>query len=140
MKTPREVLLARHQKAEPKLDALREQVLATISEAPRTKSSWVERCVDFWSNLFRRPRFAWGGLAAAWLVIIALNVASRETVTTTAGPVPEARRTPETLQALREQRRLFAAELVGSAGSHDADAPRFVPRPRSEGTPPIACA
>jgi hypothetical protein len=79
---------------------------------------------------------AWGGLAAAWLVIIALNFASRETATSTAAPPPMAKTSPETLQALREQKRLFA-ELVGSAAARDADVPRFVPRPRSERKPEL---
>ena len=139
MKTPREILLARHQAAEPKLDAVRDRALAALlldeSTVKRRGPGWLAACREF----FRIPRAAWGGLAAAWLVIIALNTASRDTVTISSAPVQEAKRSPETLQALREQKRLFA-ELVGFGGNHDADTPRFVPRPRSESQPPIAFA
>ena len=152
MKTPREILLARHQAAEPKLDAVRGRALAalgpTVEALKREKveadagstlqrfnaSTLLAACRDF----FRIPRVAWAGLAAAWFVILALNAASRDTTTTTT-PTQEAKRTPENLQALREQKRLFA-ELVGFGNPYDADAPRFVPRPRSESQPHIAFA
>ena len=139
MKTPREILLARHQAAEPKLAAVRERALAALlldkSRAEAHGPDWLAACQEF----FRIPRVAWGGLAAAWLVIFVLNTASRDTVAISSAPVQEAKRSPETLQALREQKRLFA-ELVGSAGGPDADAPRSVPRPRSEGRARIAFA
>lgn len=135
MKTPREILLARHRAVEPKLDAVRQRVVANLDSGPRAKLSAADGFIASLREFFRLPRFAWGGLAAAWLVIIALNLAARDT-TTPAAAVPQqvAKTSPETLQALREQKRLFA-ELVGSATAGDADAPRFVPRPRSERKP-----
>jgi len=134
MKTPREILLARHRPAEPKLDSLREHAIAELETKPREERvSWLESLRE----TFRIPRAAWAGLAAAWLVIIALNLASRETDSTRTAPPQETRRSPETLLALREQKRLFS-ELVGIANEKlDAEAPRFVPRPRSEGTAQI---
>ena len=139
MKTPREVLLARHRAAEPKLDAVRERTLAALSpheSGPEPRNTgWLVAFQEF----FRIPRVAWGGLAGAWLVIIVLNVASRETIAQPTAPVQETKRTPETLQALREQKRLFA-ELVGSLSAPEAEAPRFVPRPRSENQPSIVFA
>ena len=39
MKTPREILLARHRATEPKLDALRESVLAGIKTTPIVERS-----------------------------------------------------------------------------------------------------
>jgi hypothetical protein len=137
MKTPREILLARHQAAEPKLDAVRQRTIAGIEREPHERSvPWFQSIREF----FRVPRVAWGGLAAAWLVIITLNHASRETNSTRTAPSQEAKRSPETLLALREQKRFFA-ELVGVASEKlDAEAPRFVPRPRSEGPAPIAFA
>lgn len=139
MKTPREILLARHRAAEPKLDAARGRALAALSpheSGPEPRNTgWLVAFQEF----FRIPRIAWGGLAAAWVVIIALNVASRETIAPTAAPIQETKRTPETLQALREQKRLFA-ELVGSLSAPEAEAPRFIPRPRSELQSPIVFA
>jgi hypothetical protein len=136
MKTPREILLARHRPVEPKLDSIRERAVAGLETKSREEGvSWFES----WREMFRIPRVAWAGFAAAWCVIIALNVASRET--TAAQPAAqEAKRSPETLLALREQKRLFS-ELVGIANEKlDAEAPRFVPRPRSELEMPIAFA
>ena len=88
-----------------------------------------------------RPRLAWSALAVAWLVIIALNFATPETSTpgsALATVTPPA--TPETLQALREQKRLLFTELGGGTLPHDAETPRFIPRPRSERPPLTACA
>ena len=132
MKTPRELLLAQHQAVAPKLDRLRERVVDAAEPSRMPRQPRRARFAEAWSEFFRIPRIAWAGLAAAWVVIIALNVASSET------PPPKNRyakaappRSPEMLQALREQRQLFA-ELVGSAPAPDAEAQRFVPRPRSE--------
>jgi hypothetical protein len=136
MKTPREVLLNRHRAAEPQLDSIREQAVAAMSPKRRSRFAEIaESCREF----FRVPRIAWAALAAVWTIIIALNTASSETpaapMTAAASPP---RRSPEMLQALREQKRLFA-ELVGAAGEKlESEAPRFVPRPRSERSPQTA--
>jgi hypothetical protein len=130
MKTPREILLARHQAAEPKLDALREQVLATINEPVREKSSWFERFAEGSRNLIRIPRFAWGGLAAAWLVVIALHFAARDSAPKQSVAFAQ-NRPAATLQAVREQKRLLA-ELTGLIETPERETPRFLPRPRSE--------
>jgi len=121
---------------EPKLDHARQGAVATL-EKKSLSENITHRWFESWREFFRIPRVAWGGIAAAWLVIIALNVASRDTAP--AQPAPqETKRSPETLLALREQKRLFS-ELVGIASEKlDAEAPRFVPRPRSEGTSPTA--
>ena len=131
MKTPREILLARHKVAGPKLDTLREQVLATINEPVRENSSWLERFADHSRNVFRVPRFAWGGLAATWLVIIALHFAARDSAPKQPIALAQNRLPAQTLQAVREQKRLLA-ELTGLAEMPEAQTPRFVPRPRSE--------
>ena len=140
MKTPREILLARHRSAEPQLDAVRERITERAGmhseERPSRFIRFVESCREF----FRVPRIAWAGLATAWLVIVVLNVASSDApqVNVTVASA-SAKRSPEMLQALREQRRLFA-ELVGSLASPEAEAPRFVPRPRSERQPQLVFA
>jgi len=160
MKTPREMLLARHQAAQPKLDAVRQRALTALPSdsgagvppalvlwPSRLKTHQPGRPVDRWQprrlphyleaarELFLRPRLAWSALAVAWLVIIALNFATPETSapgSALATATPPA--SPETLQALREQKRLFT-ELVGGTLPHDAEPPRFVPRPRGEAKP-----
>jgi hypothetical protein len=137
MKTPRELLLDRHRSANARLDAIRQRVVSgdiVRHESKAAFGSLIEMCRE----VFRMPRIAWAGLAAAWLIVIALNIASSDI---SAAPGAQAgnapRRSPETLQALREQRRLFA-ELVGSGAANDAESPRFVPRPRSECVPQTA--
>jgi len=69
MKTPREILLRKHQAVSPKLDAIRARVVAEIARAPAPETmSWRQ-----W--LWPCPR-AWAGLAAAWLVILGMNLAA----------------------------------------------------------------
>ena len=138
MKTPREILLARHEAAEPKLDALRRGVIENLPTNESPRANRMNNLVAACRELFRLPRWAWSGLAAAWLVIVGLNVATRETPAKQA-PLTLAKRSSDTLQALREQKQLFA-ELVGlRPEKSDADVPRFVPRPRSERSEVMAC-
>ena len=79
--------------------------------------------------LWPHPR-AWAGLAAVWLLIIAVNVSQRD-------PAPKLAKTaapesPEVIVELKKQQRLFA-ELVGPRETRDADRPRnFKPKPRGE--------
>jgi hypothetical protein len=139
MKTPREILLARHQAAEPGLDAIRRDVLKNFSPSESRRGDRWNHLVAACRELFRLPRWAWSGLAAAWLIIVGLNVAARETPARQQSPPVIAKRSSDTLQALREQKQLFA-ELVGlRPAAGDAEAPRFVPRPRSERTETTAC-
>lgn len=140
MKTPRELLLTRHQKAEPQLNAVRERALDAFSPGPREveprTNSFQTACRDF----FRIPRVAWAVLAAAWLLIIGLNAASLDRQPVRQFSSSKAQSSPAELQqALREQKRIFA-ELVGSPEWPDAVPPRFVPRPRSDRQLPLAFA
>ena len=140
MKTPREILLARHQAAEPKLDALRREVLQNLTPDEQSRGERFDSFLTSCRELFRLPRWAWSGLAAAWLVIVGLNIAARETAATQTAPTVVAKRSSDTLQALWEQKRLFA-ELVGlRSESAESEVPRFVPRPRSERAETTACA
>lgn len=136
MKTPREILLARQRPVEPKLDALRDHVVSGLHK--RVASNPAPGFITSVRNLLHLPRLAWGGLATAWLIIITLNFAAQET-TTNATLTAATKSSPETLQALREQKRLFA-ELIGGSMPRDAESPRPMPRPRSERKTPIAFA
>ena len=133
------MLLARHQAAEPKLDAVRRDVLRGLSPTERHGANRAQSFAAAFQEFFRLPRWAWSGLAAAWLVIFALHFAAGETPATQPAPPTMAKRSSDTLQALREQKQLFA-ELVGlRPEARDAEAPRFVPRPRSERAEATAC-
>jgi hypothetical protein len=80
MKTPREILLGKHQSIEPRLDALREQFVAGVSAAP--SKSAPPRAVGAvasegfgWGELILMVRWHLAGLAAMWLLIGVLRVA-----------------------------------------------------------------
>jgi hypothetical protein len=109
------------------LDAARRaQQPSTFSPQP---ASW-------WRELLWPCPQAWAGLAAVWVLILALNSVTRE-------PTPAARfqnptRVPEVLIALREHRRLLA-ELTGSPTAAEQPKP-FEPRPRSERSQRIVAA
>jgi hypothetical protein len=87
--------------------------------------------------LWPRP-VAWAGLAAVWLVIAGLNVATRQ-----ASPRAVHRTSPlspQVLVAFQEQARLLA-ELIGPREAPVAERPKPVlPRPRSERQPRLLCA
>ncbi len=135
MKTPREILLDRHRKAEPRLDAIRERILATelpveadSRSLPMDHSfSLAVAGMKLWRELILPCRRIWCGLAAVWLVIAVMNVASKDS------PKIANRRTSppnsEILMATREQR-LLRQELLGS--SIIPAAPPGVIPPRSE--------
>jgi hypothetical protein len=73
---------------------------------------------------------AWAGLAAIWIVILAVNFSMRDQ-----SPVLAEKSSPpspEVIVELRQQQRMLA-ELIGSRDEHDADRSKsFVPQPRSE--------
>ena len=130
MKTPRDILLARHRAANPKLDTLREQALATLRPSCRDRSL-VDRFVEACRISISMPRFAWGAFATAWAFILVLNIASRDTAQHRAETYARSNEPSEMLQAVREQKRLLV-ELGGLGDARQTEPPRFIPRPRSE--------
>ena len=79
--------------------------------------------------LWPHPR-AWAGLAAVWILILAVNFSMRDQ-----SPVRAEKSSPpspEVIVELRQQQRLLA-ELIGPRDTSDADRSKsFVPQPRSE--------
>ncbi len=78
MKTPRELLLARHEADASKLDAIRASVLrvelaAPAAPAPTPLSLLRGFAVRAWQELFWANRRAFAGLAAVWVTILAVN-------------------------------------------------------------------
>jgi hypothetical protein len=117
--------------------AWRDGILAAASEAQPAKSSQPVARHSFLSVLNERlasvlwPHpVAWGGLAAVWIFIFAVNFSIRDREPVLAEKaVPQS---PEVTAELRQQQRLFA-ELMGANDSPDADRPKvFAPKPRSE--------
>jgi hypothetical protein len=76
MKTPREILLARHGSAESKLDALTRSIVNNIADtAPARRSiSLHSLAQSFWREVIIPSRHLWTGLAAIWVLIIIANL------------------------------------------------------------------
>ena len=74
---------------------------------------------------------AWAGLAAAWLVILGINLTTRDPAIVAARYVAPV--SPQVFLAFQEQERLLS-ELIGPRDTPVADRPKPSPaRPRSEG-------
>ncbi len=136
MKTPREILLERHRNAETKLDAIRKEALAEFAATPATESAerFSISCAarGLWSELIQPYRRIWAGLAAVWVVILALNLAagggdSGPKMAQTKMTPP----TPEVAEALREQKQLMA-ELLGQNTPLPAEPQPKIPGRRGE--------
>jgi hypothetical protein len=132
MKTPREVLLARHQAAGAKLDRIRSEVLAGLSRPPAREGSLpVAVLLTLWRELIWPCRRTWVGLTAVWMALVVFNVAQTESARPA---VAKSATSPaETQMALLEQQRLLT-ELIGPSPQPSPAAPPRRPKnqPRSE--------
>jgi len=132
MKTPREILLQKHQAAEPKLDRIRQEILAELLQTAAPEKSRAPERVSFflklWLELILPARRIWLGLAAIWIVILAVNFSSNDEPRLAGNAAaPDA----QTIAELKEQK-LLMAQLLG-LNDADADKPKSIaPRPRSE--------
>jgi hypothetical protein len=132
MKTPREILLQRHESGGDKLDAVRKNALAAAFPQPESnlpRHSLLSTIHHQFSTLCQLKPQAWAGLAAVWILIFALKLATHDESHVIAKKSPMSR---EVVAELRRQK-LFFAELIGLRETRDAEPPKiFVPRPRSE--------
>ncbi len=74
MKTPREIILESHRAVEPRLDRLRETVLAaelaTALSGPKVRPQSAGNILQkLWLELIWPSRRAWAGLSAVWVVL-----------------------------------------------------------------------
>ena len=139
MKTPREVLLEQHQAVEPKLDAIREQVVADLApdapvranRMPPVRPRRASAPEAGWRQFLWSLRWHLAGLGASWLVVVALSIGS------TPAPAPRVARQDTTsprqlLAALRENQRQLR-ELIEAPAAESAPKPQKpAPSPRSE--------
>ena len=128
MKTPREVLLARHQTADAKLDEIRRAVVADLKPRPAPEPE-ISFALKFWRELIWPCRRTWAGVATAWLVIAGFNLSNGGEATVAKSPT-----TPGEMRlALQEQQQMLA-EIIGSGLSASVAEPprRSAPKPRSE--------
>jgi hypothetical protein len=78
--------------------------------------------------LWPHPK-AWAGLAAVWILIFCMEFSMRDTTPVVAEKA--APPSPEVIVELKQQQRMLA-ELMGASQAREAEAPRFLPQPRSE--------
>jgi hypothetical protein len=133
MKTPREILLERHRAAEPKLDAIREKVVASVCDRPTANTLVVTDRRYHWRDFVFSLRWHLAGMGTAWLVIILLNLNVGHTVNL-ASTIPRGKIPPAQiiLASLRENRRELL-EMIQPSESRDARPVKLFPsQPRSE--------
>lgn len=138
MKTPREILLARHQAAEPRLDAIRRAVVHELNNQDAKAPSGVtvfaslcRRCFAApWRELILPSRRIWTGLAAVWILIFIINVSLRDNVSSVTGqPV----RSPAVMMSWQAQQRWLNELFADRSTPPEADRLRnAAPKPRTE--------
>jgi hypothetical protein len=114
----------------------REEILAVASSSARRSEAKTARpsCLStlnfqLSTILWPHPK-AWAGLAAVWILILAVDFSMRDKSPTLAKK--SAPPSPEMIVELRQQQRMLA-ELIGPRDTSDADRSKsFVPQPRSE--------
>jgi len=140
MKTPREVLLARHQAADAKLVRIRRDAVRVAADvnrrsAPVRELTFAPTVFQAFALPFRELiwpcRGTWAGLAAIWLVILAFNLTQTQRIQTVAA---KSTTSPAEIRlAFLEQQRLLAEIIGPTAPAAPAEPPRrSIPQPRSE--------
>jgi len=95
-----------------------------------THHSWPSTLVARLSTFFWPSPVAWAGLAAIWILILAVDFSVRDKTSVLAEKFSPP--TPEMIAELRQQQRMLA-ELIGPRDVRDADRSKpIAPRPRSE--------
>jgi hypothetical protein len=113
------------------LDAARNATASVHAPRP-TPYGLFATLSHYLSPLLRPQRAAWAGLAAVWVVIIALNIATHDDSPRAQASRAAAVISPETLQVLQQQR-LLLAELMDRPEPHPMNRPKSLPPgPRSQ--------
>jgi len=118
MKTPKEILLQRHEAVEPKLDAVRQNALSALARPSLAQS---------WRGFIFSIRWHLAGLSAVWMVVLLLSLDSTpgSTLVIARDKIPSAR---VLLASLLKNRR----ELMELTGTPPAGEPVALPPRRSE--------
>ena len=125
MKTPRDILLARHQATAPKLDTLRRDVV----NSEFRKHNIFDFPSLLWRELVFPSRRIWTGLAAVWLLILAANFSMRDHPQMT---MAKSSPSQATIVAFKEQQQLLT-ELIGANDAPVAEPQKPHPlRPSSQ--------
>ncbi len=121
MKTLREILFERHQAAEPKLDVVRQKVLASIASGKSGVGQRHVREKPTWIFALLSLRWHLAGLSAAWLLVAILNSDQSSAAPVLAKASDSSPR--QLLLALRENRRQLS-ELIEPPPAEPIAAPR----------------
>ena len=108
MKTPRELLLKRHEAALPKLDALRAAAFPARSQLSTLNS----QPASLWERLFGPNPLAWAGLAAVWLVLLAVNRSGSELASSASTASRASQPSEAAVAEIVRERRREMAELL----------------------------
>lgn len=126
MKTPRDILLEKHRDAETQLDEIRAGVVQQLGV--REGSSFAQGVAHaIWIYLIRPFRLYWAGLAALWVLIAAMNLAT--------GPADNSgsKTAHRAAGDLGAQIRAYQATITRLAKETEpAKSESEVPKPRSE--------
>ena len=132
MKSPREILLERHRATASKLDAIRRECVgqaSSLSQNKRTETGRMPVLLLMWRELVWPSRRIWAGLAAVWIMILAVNFSSRDHSQLVA---EKSAPTAEMVLTWWQQQQLLA-ELLGPNETHTAAPPKpFSPQPSGE--------
>ncbi|PAW83604.1 MAG: hypothetical protein B9S33_13485 [Pedosphaera sp. Tous-C6FEB] len=113
MKTPRELLLKRHEAALPKLDALRTRAVELQSPARASQLSTLNpQPISLWERLFGPNPLAWAGLAAAWVVLLAVNRSGSEPASSASAASRASQPSQAAVAEMVRERRREMAELL----------------------------
>jgi hypothetical protein len=131
MKTPKEILLETHQVMTPRLDKLREDVLAVeLGQAnspisPKRRNIFAAIPLKLWNELIWPSRRAWAGLAAVWVALAVVHFSQNDR-----GGSIQTTPDPQILEAWNEQQAILeqlANERRQLAEKTPANAPPITP-------------
>lgn len=134
MRTPREILLHRHVPVTPRLDAIRERVVAAeCGQAARSNRTAGRVRMVPWHARFWPSPWAWAGLTAAWMLTLTLHIlvssSASRMETARSSKLPSA-----AIQMALTEQRLLMSTLARDPSPQEAPPPRDPVRlsPRSE--------
>ncbi len=138
IKTPREILLARHQAAGPKLNAIRREVVEGLNHQDTKARSWPNILASWclggsekiWLELVWPCRRILTGLATVWVLLFIINFSQRDNVSSITGkPI----RSGEVMMSVQAQQRWVNELLADRSMPPEAERPKiFIPKPRTE--------
>lgn len=121
MKTPRDILLQRHQSTVPKLDVIRQDIVAKLNNNVTREQSLPAALVslflgcskNIWLELIWPSRRIWAGLVAVWILIFAANFSMRDH-----SQLQIAKASPQMILAFQQQEQMLT-ELIGPIAPGD---------------------